>query len=130
MTSAQPIVVQPNVFQLQGYNTEISYSGSITGAPQLTYTNRGQTLRFSGSQILTEQTQLGQMVTVSLSSNLALGDFESLTLLIPAINLPPDSRESSIQTIAIFNRLPRVKSGQAQTYMTLCLSGTAQQVFF
>ncbi len=130
MTSTQPISIQPNLFQLQGYNTEISFSGSITGVPQLTYTNRGQTLSFSGSEILTEESQLGQMVTVSLSDNLALGDFESLTLLIPAVSLTSESRESLIQTIAIFNRRSRLESGQSQTYMTLCLAGTAQQVLF
>jgi hypothetical protein len=130
MNATQSISIQPNVFNLQGYNTEILFSGSITGAPQLTYTDRGQTLSFSGSEILAEESQLGKMVTVSLSDELALGDFESLTLLIPTINLTADNRESPVQTIAIFNRRSRVKSGQSQTYMTLCLSGTAQQVDF
>lgn len=133
MTSTQRILVQPNVFELGGYNTQISYSTtSITGVPQLTYTNRGQTLSFSGSEIHTEQTQLAQIVTVSLSSNLAIGNFESLNLLIPTISLPLDSKQGSIQTIAVFSlREPLVKQiGQSQTYMTLCLSGTAQQIDF
>lgn len=133
MTSTQRILVQPNVFELGGYNTQISYSTtSFTGIPQLTYTNRGQTLSFSGAEIQTEQTQLGQIVTVSLSSNLAIGNFESLSLLIPTISLPLDSKQGSIQTIAVFSlRSPLVKqSGQSQSYMTLCLFGTAQQVDF
>lgn len=130
MNATQTISIKPNLFNLQGYNTEISFSGSITGAPQLAYTNRGQTLSFSGSEILTETSQLGEMVTVSLTDKAALEDFESLTLLIPTINLTPDNRESTVQTIAIFNRRSRLKSGQSQTYMTLCLSGIAQQVDF
>lgn len=129
MTSTQPTLVRPHLFRLQGYNTEVFLSGSLNGTPQLAYTNRGQTLSFSGSEILTEQTQLGEMLTVSLSDNLALGDFESLTLLIPAVRTS-GFEETSIQTIAIFNRRSRVESGQSQTYMTLCLAGTAQQVNF
>jgi hypothetical protein len=42
MTTTQAIV-QPNLFELQGYNTEINYSTtSILGVPQLTYTYRGK----------------------------------------------------------------------------------------
>lgn len=133
MISTQPILIQPNLFELEGYNTQISYSTtSITGVPQLTYSNQAQTLSFSGSEIQTEQTQLGQIVTVSLSSNLAIGNFESLSLLIPTVSLPLDSKQGSIQTIAVFSlRKPLVKhSSQSQTYMTLCLSGTAQQIDF
>ncbi|NJM66141.1 MAG: hypothetical protein HC851_11045 [Acaryochloris sp. RU_4_1] len=130
MNTSSSVSISPNVLNLQGYNTEILLSSSITGTLQLTYTNRGQTLSFSGSEILSEDSQLGQMVTVSLSDKLALSDFESLTLLIPTVNLTPDTRETSVQTIAIFNRRSRIHRGQSQTYMTLCLSGTAQQIEF
>ncbi len=131
MTATKPLVAQPNVFQLQGYNTQISYSiTSFTGVPELIYVSRGETLSFRGDEIQTAQTQLGQMLTVNLSSNLALGNFESLTLLIPTMNLL-DSKQDLIQTIAIFSlRSPLKKSGQSQNYMTLCLFGTAQQVDF
>lgn len=134
MMSTQPVLIQPNQFQLEGYDTEITYSTtSFTGVPQLTYSSRGQTLNFSGEQIQTEQTQLGQMITVNLSNNpQAIGPVESLTLLIPTISLPLETKESPIQTISIFSlRSPGIKkSRQSQSYMTLCLSGTAQQIDF
>lgn len=70
MTSAQPVLVQPNQFDLGSYDTGITYSTtSFVGVPQLTYKDRVQTLNFRGEQIQTERTQLGQMVTVNLSSN-------------------------------------------------------------
>lgn len=70
MKSTQPVQVLPNVFELEGYNMRISYSTtSFTGVPQLTYINRGETLNFKGEEIQTQQTQLGQMVTVNLSNN-------------------------------------------------------------
>ena len=60
-------IIQPNLFELQGYNTQITYSTtSILDIPELTYINRGQTLKFSGDDIQIEQTQPGQMVTVNL----------------------------------------------------------------
>lgn len=132
MTSTQPIIVQPNVFELGGYNTQISYSTtSSTGVPELIYTNRGETLNFRGEQIRTEQTQLGQMVTVNLSSSLqGISPVESLSLLIPMVNLPADNRQGSIQMIAIFSLRSPAIPGQSQNYMTLCLSGTASQIDF
>jgi hypothetical protein len=130
MATVQPIV-QPNLFVLQGYNTQITYSTtSIVGVPQLTYTNRGQTLNFRGNEIQMEQTQLGQMVTVNLSDNPASEILETLTLLIPIVNLLPESKETAIQTTAIFSQIIKPTKAQVQTYRTLCLAGTAQQVAF
>lgn len=132
MTLAQPQpIVQPNLFELEGYNTQITYSTtSISGVPQLNYVNRGQTLNFRGEDIQMEQTQLGQMVTVNLSDNPASEILETLTLLIPIVNLPSTSPERAIQTTAIFSQIVKGIKAQAQTYMTLCLAGTAKLVAF
>lgn len=136
MTSVQPqpVLVQPNQFLLGGYDTAITYeTTSVAGVPNLIYKDRSQTLNFGREQIQMEQTQLGQMVTVNLSRNLpAIGAVESLTLLIPTINVPLETRTGLIQTIAVFSlRSPLVKKiGQSQTYRTLCLSGTAQHIDF
>jgi hypothetical protein len=134
MTSVSPVLVQPNRFQLEGYDTVIDYSTtSVAGVPQLTYKTRSQTLSFRGEQIRAERTTLGQMVTVTLRGDpQAVGAVESLSLLIPTINLSAESKESPIQTIAMLSlRSPQVKvPGQSQSYMMLCLSGTASQVDF
>lgn len=124
-------IVQPNLFELQGYNTEINYSTtSILGVPQLTYTNRGKTFNFRGDDIQFEQTQLGQMVTVDLTENPASEILETLTLLVPIVNLPSTSPERAIQTTAIFSQIVKSTKAQVQTYMPLCLSGVARQVAF
>lgn len=124
-------IVQPNLFELEGYNTQITFSTtSILGVPQLSYTNRDKTLNFRGEDILFEETQLGQMVTVDLSDNPASEILEKLTLLIPIVNLPSTSPTQVIQTTAIFNQIVKSIEPQVQTYMTLCLAGTAQQVAF
>jgi hypothetical protein len=131
MATVQPIV-QPNLFELEGYNTQITYSttSSIAGVPQLSYKNRGQTLNFRGDDIRIEQTQLGQMVTVNLSEKPTSEVLETLTLLIPIVNLPSTSPERAVQTTAIFSQIVKGVKAQVQTYMTLCLAGKAKQVAF
>ena len=143
MTSAQPqlVLLQPNQFLLGGYDIEINYeTTSIAAVPQLIYKDRSQTLNFRGDQIRVEQTQLGEMVTVTLNRNLPeTGADETLTLLIPAISVLSTTKTASIKTTAIFSlrrdaaskESPRAKiPGQSQTYLTLCLSGTANQIDF
>jgi hypothetical protein len=133
-TQLQPVFVQPNQFLLGGYDIEINYeTTSIAAVPQLIYKDRSQTLNFRGDQIRIEQSQLGELVTVTLNCNLTeTGADETLTLLIPAISVLSTTRTASIRTIAIFNlRLPTAKiPGQSQNYMTLYLSGTANQIDF
>jgi hypothetical protein len=120
MATVQPIV-QPNLFELEGYNTQITYSttSSIAGVPQLSYKNRGQTLNFRGDDIRIEQTQLGQMVTVNLSEKPASEVLETLTLLIPIVNLPSTSPERAVQTTAIFSQIVKGIKAQVQTYSGL-----------
>ncbi len=130
----QPTLVKPNRFLLSGYDIEISYeTTSFTGTPRFSLTRQGQTLNFTSEDIQTERSQLGQMVTVNLSDNLrAVGIVETLTLLVPAINLLVTTKTAPIQTIAIFNRQsPQIKlAGQSQTYASVYLSGTANQIDF
>jgi hypothetical protein len=130
MAIVQPSI-QPNLFELEGYNTQITYSTtSIAGVPQLSYKDRGQTLNFRGDDLHIEQTQLGQMVTVNLSKKPTSEILETLTLLIPIVNLPSASPEQVVQTTAIFSQIVKGVKAQVQTYMTLCLAGTAKQVAF
>ncbi|WP_019500701.1 hypothetical protein [Pseudanabaena sp. PCC 6802] len=136
MTSvqAQPVLVQPNQFILSGYGIGVTYeTTSFTGTPRFSFTRGSQTLNFVGEEIHVEQTQLGQMVTVNLSGNQkAVGTVETLTLLVPAITVPATTKSAPMNTIAIFStRSTLVKTvGQSQTYMSVSLSGTANQIDF
>jgi hypothetical protein len=136
MTSlqSQPVLVQPNQFLLAGYGIEISYeTTSFTGTPRFSITRQGQTQNFSGGEIQAENTQLSQMVTVRLNGDQkAANTFETVTLLIPTISVLSTTRTAPMQTIAVFSmRSPQVKiAGQSQTFMTVNLSGTANQLDF
>jgi hypothetical protein len=132
-TTAQAVVVQPNVFDLQGYNTQISYSStSFTGAAELTYVSDGVTLKFRGDDIRTERNHLGQMVSVRINGNAAaIGPVESLSLIIPQMTLSTETRQGDIQTIAVLSlrSVPGKLPSQTQ-YLPLCVAGIARQIDF
>jgi hypothetical protein len=69
-------------------------------------------------------------VTVDLTDNPASEILETLSLLIPIVNLSSKSLETTIQTTAIFSQVAKSTTAQVQTYMTLCLTGLAKQVAF
>lgn len=119
---------QPNLFTLRGDETQVTYATtSITGLPQLTFNHQDETFRFQGEEIVGEQSQLGQLVSVVLPD---LHAFETLTLLVPIIHLPQGDKESRVETTAILSRRVKTQAGQAQTYQPLPLAGVAQQVSF
>jgi hypothetical protein len=132
-TTAQAVVVQPNVFELEGYNTQISYSStSFTGVAELTYVSRGVTLKFRGDEIRTERNHLGQMLSVRINGNAtAIGPVESLSLIIPQMTLSAETRQGDIQTVAMLSlrSVPGKLPGQTQ-YLPLCVAGIARQVDF
>lgn len=125
--------LEPNLFELQGYDTQITYSTSSTqGVPQLTYRGRGQELTFSGSDIQSESTGLGRSVTVVLENGATDLPVESLTLLLPFAQVSSSVKQLPIQTLAIFSRtalfvIPTDPT-QFQTYNTISLYGTAKLV--
>lgn len=157
MTSvqSQPTIVQPNQFIVGGHKFGITYeTTSITGTPSLSFTSQGETVNFADKEIKVEQTQLGQMVTVNLSSKanqvVALygnnpgnqapirsdsatqDSIESLTLLVPTVNLSEQDLTNPVQILAIFSlRSRNVKIlDQTQYYMPLSLYGTASKIDF
>ncbi len=138
MTNQLPL--QPNDFQLQGHSTKLSYSTtSITGEPRLSYQTLKLSRNFSGREISTLETTIGNLVTVVLEPNVDQGRSVFFTLLVPTINLPADILENPIETEAIltiqreipFNPdSPPFVEGQVQTYKTLSFKGTARLVEF
>lgn len=126
--------LQVNLFELQGYDIQITYSTtSITGQPQFTYSDRIESRTFSGNEIVVENTGLGQIVTVQLKSNQADEGLESVTLLIPVAQIAADTQSVAIQTLAILSKqavFVAPGTRQLQSYNPVYLSGTAQLVAF
>ena len=80
---------QPILFALTGSGVHLTYSStSISGKPQLTYQDSGQTRQFSGDEIRRlDHPDLGTLVSVSLVKTVDAGS-TSLTVVVPRVALP------------------------------------------
>jgi hypothetical protein len=133
-SNSQPdLQLQPNEFRLQGYDIQITYSTtSFGGQPQFSYSDRVENRSFSGDEIVEEDTGLGRMVTVQLKNNAADEGLESVTLLIPVVQLT-ERKPLPIQTLAILSKqavFMAPGTSQLQSYNSVCLSGTAEFLTF
>lgn len=125
----------PNLFDLDGFGgLHVSYSTtSIAGVPLFNYKYHGKDLSFRGDQIRVENTEIGQLVTVTIET---IPDLHVITfsLLIPPINLT--DHEARIQTEAIRTTArtsiggPALVKGQLNTYESVRLHGFARAVVF
>lgn len=128
-------ITEPNLYELQGYRIKVTYSTtSIAGKPLLTFQQGRKTLNFSGSDIQTEQTPIGTLVTVTIDT---VPDLKTvmLSMLLPGVNLQ-QSTKANIKAIGIFTTTktsiggPKLVKGALQTYKVVALSGTARTVAF
>lgn len=126
--------LEPTRYHLQGYDTEITYeTTSFTGEPRFNFVNSVENRQFSGDEIQVEDTGVGRIVTVMLKNNAADEGFESVSLLVPVVQLTGEQQTVPIQTLALGKRLfifvaPGAR--QLETYNSICLSGTAELVVF
>lgn len=135
MTSS-PDFVDANLFNVESCGVAISYSkSSITGDPRFSYTDKDQSLGFSGSEIRVEPSEIGDLVTVTIETVPDLRTV-TVTLLVPTVNVPQFGTEEDFKTVAIFTTHrssiagPSVIEGQLKTYNCLDVEGTAQHVIF
>jgi hypothetical protein len=122
-----------NLFELQCDDVQVTYStSSFAGPPQLSYSGPDGDLSFSGSEIETQPTVLGDEVTVTLES---VPDLHTITftLLLPAIRLDEDN-DVAFDTLAIktthHTTIAGPPSGAADSYEAVALHGAAKAVDF
>ncbi|MCC6588792.1 MAG: hypothetical protein IT168_18995 [Bryobacterales bacterium] len=123
----------PNLYELTGTRLKVTYSSSsISGKPLLTIRQGRKDQQFTGNEIKTDKTQIGQLITVTLE---AQPDRKTVlfSVLLPDVNLP-DSLKSTIKTEAVVTTIKTTiagpPKGQVQTYKTVLLSGMARSVDF
>lgn len=126
---------QPNLFELAGEYTQITYSTtSITGQPQFNYQDQQRDVNVAGDDIRSLETEIGTLVTVTLE---VIPDLHTLTvtLLVPQINLDVGN-EGPLSTLTVLTTHrtsiggPGLVEGQLQTYESVALEGTARLVAF
>lgn len=128
---------EANLFELEGGGASIVYSTtSFSGAPQFSYRDTNHSVSRSGDEIRVEETRIARLVTINLQQ---VPDAYSLsvTLLVPAINVPVQTGQTALQTLAVLTTDrnsaftgPAGVEGQLQTYEAFALSGTARTVAF
>ncbi|HEX2181706.1 MAG TPA: hypothetical protein VHH10_05435 [Rubrobacteraceae bacterium] len=135
MAATENETTQPNLFELAGEYTQITYSTtSLTGQPQFSYRDQQRDVNVTGDDIRSQDTELGALVTVTLEVN---PDRHTLTvtLLVPQINLRGGT-ESRLSTLAVLTTHrtsiggPGLVEGPLQTYEAVALEGTARLVQF
>ena len=123
----------PNLFQLRGERVTATYSTtSIDGQPRFTYKKGRQTLSFAGSDIETANVGIGTLVSVVVARIPDKGS-TTFSILLPYIQLP-ETKKQSFRTIGITTVTATTIAGPPvgvqQTYKTVALRGSAQQVDF
>jgi hypothetical protein len=128
--------IDANLFELESYGVQITYSkSSITGDPRFSYRDADHNLNFSGDEIRVEGTEIGDLVTVTIET---VSDLRTVTvtLLVPEVNLPEDTKQSPFETEAVVTTHhttiggPGLVQGQLKSYRTVTLKGIARQVIF
>ena len=125
--------VTPNLYDLTGDGVTVSYStSSISGKPLFSYKKGRTSLNFSGDEITTQETEIGDLVSVTIAKTVDRG-FTSFSVLIPSIKLPASGKQSfrtvGITTVHTTSIGGPVK-GAGETYKTVDLRGSAKAVEF
>ena len=124
---------QANSYQLHGGGIQVSYSStSISGKPLLNFHHGILVKNFSGDEIQTAESILGNLVTVFLVRTVDAG-LTTFTLLIPAVNLPAsNSVHIATEGITTQHKFSIVgpHTGQREFYSVQALQGTASFVAF
>ncbi len=129
-------VEQANLFELsnRSHSILITYSStSVAGKPQLSYRDKNISRTFLGQEIRFDDTEIGQLVTVTLE---AIPDLRAVTftLVLTRVNVLPQSGRTLIRVPGILTTTHVTIAGQGlgaeRTYSVVILQGTAQFVVF
>lgn len=125
-------LVRANLFELHGKTIQVSYSDtSLLGGSLLNYRDDRISLSFRGEEIRVCDTELGQLITVTLE---AIPDLRTVTftLILPIVSVMSQSSGTRIKVPAITTTNPTTIAGPPpgpqKLYSIVKLQGTAQFV--
>ncbi|HEY5139029.1 MAG TPA: hypothetical protein VIJ25_06880 [Methylococcales bacterium] len=121
---------QANLFELSGNSIHVTYSSTnILGGPILSYRDNQRSLSFRGKDITVQDSELGQLITVTLE---VIPDLKTVTfsLLLPIVTVMPQSSGIRIKVPGITTTDPTTIAGPPpgpqKLYSVVNLRGTAQ----
>jgi len=123
--------VTPNQFKLHNQEVKITYvTNGFQGGPTFTFDD-GQVKTFRGPEVRVLQTEIGNLVSVTLQLSVDTGS-TSYSVLIPIIDLPNAQANQKFHTAGIKTVHKTFLSSPPQTliesYHVDKLEGTAQSV--
>jgi proteasome lid subunit RPN8/RPN11 len=125
---------QANLFELSGDGIQVTYSTSgLEGLPLFSYRNGNINRQFSGAEIRSVATEIGELLTITVEQILDIRTV-NFTLILPTVNVLPGSTGTHIQVFGIITtthmNIPGPVLGPAKTYYQGNLNGTARLVSF
>ena len=118
-------------YRLKGRGLElVYYTLGEPGVPFLSVTDDEGSRTYSGNQVRRQETQLGTLVTV-FTSVIIDGDSHTLTLVLPAVNVPESGSVKNVGAVAILTTHrnsfagPGILDGALELYKTVSLKGSA-----
>ena len=118
-----------NKFVLKGHNIEVDYTIGITpGLTGLTYKNGPDVKTFQASEITTNETALGSIVSVSLVRTVDTGG-EEFGFFLPQLTVPAGQTEN-FTTAGVYERFsgPNSVPSRPPSWTAIELHGSAQTV--
>lgn len=123
-----------NLFELSGDDIQVTYAASsFTGRPLFSYRDSSSNRQFSGEEIRSVQSEIGELLTVTLEE---IPDLRTVTftLILPVVTVLPASVGTHIQvpgiTTTTHTTIVGPPLGPEKTYAPVTLNGTAQVVAF
>jgi hypothetical protein len=119
-----------NLFELSSSSIHVTYSStSILGGPLLSYRDSQLSLSFRGKDIRIQDTEVGQLISVTLES---IPDLKTVTfsLILPMVTVMQQSSGTRIKVVGLTTTEPTTIAGPPpgpqKLYSAVTLRGTAQ----
>jgi hypothetical protein len=123
-----------NLFELGGGSIHVTFSStSVLGGPILSYRDPQRSLSFQGEDIASEETPLGELITVTLE---AIADARTVTftLILPIVTVMSQSAGTQIRVPGVTTTDLTTRTttgpqlGPQKLYEVVNLQGTAQSI--
>jgi hypothetical protein len=121
--------VAANKFVLKHHQVEVDYTlGATPGIPALVYRDGPTPKSFTASEITTDQTGLGTLISVSLVTSIDTGG-ERFGFFLPQLDVPRGQSEE-FRTVGVYERFsgPDSIPHRDPSWRCIELEGTAQTV--
>jgi hypothetical protein len=123
-------LTRANIFEFFGEAIQVSYaSRNVLGGPRLSYRDPQRSLTFQGDDIRSQETELGELITVTLE---AIPDLRTVTftVMLPIVTVLPESSGLYIRVPGVTTTTPTTIAGPPpgpeQLYAVVMLQGMAR----